>query len=269
MTALIPAVTDHQAAADACRAAAGGEVLIAEYPALASGQTVARMIREGLIRGYRPEGSFEASAHPAQGGTAVWARYTAGASPEPLPQTLTVRVPDYGRQIGYEGVRVLTVVISARCPVCGGPRGELRPDPFVRDGVRRERDAWSNPCGHQDDYTSVLLEAARRRELRESAVQNTAPARRRNEEIRGVDGGRFCMAVELIAAEAATWPWYSALRAIELLDKNGEHDAADAVRVFRGTSAGGSNVSAKSAALYLNHCDRQALAAATTTGDVK
>jgi hypothetical protein len=269
VTRYIPPVTDHQAAAVQCEVAAGAEVLICEYPTRASAESVAKYIREGIIRAYRPSGAFEAYAYPSQGGMTVWARYSGGAELKTLPLAMTVRVPDYGSQVGYEGVRVLTVEISARCPVCGGPRGELRPDLFVRDGVRRERDTWSNLCGHVDTYAAVLQEAARRRELGENADRPRTAGRPRSvKELRGVDGGRYCTAVEVIAAELSSSPWLSALRAAEILDDRGEHAAADAVRAYRVTCPG-TNTSAKSAALYLNHCDRQALAAGATEGDVQ
>lgn len=268
MSPLIAPLTDHPAAAALCQAAAGAEVLIAEYPSRSSAETVARGIRHGLIRAYRPAGSYDVSTHPSQGGTSVWARYTGGADVEALPTTLTVRVPDYGNQVGYEGVKVVTVEISARCLVCGGPRGEVRPDPFIRDGVRRERDAWSNPCGHEDTYGSVLLEAERRRTLGEGTPRAGRPraADRNRQDVRGVEGGQFCTAVDLIAAEIDSWPWVSSLRILEVLDQAGEHAAADAIRVFRANSLSGGNTSAKSAALYLIHCDRQELAAGTTAG---
>lgn len=268
MSPLIAPVTDHSAAAERCQDAAGAEVLITEYPSRASAETVARGVRHGLIRAYRPAGSYEASTYPSQGGTAVWARYTGGADAEALPAALTVRVPDYGNQVGYEGVRVVTVEISARCLVCGGPRGQLHPDSFVRDCVRHERDAWSNPCGHEDTYAGVLLEADRRRTLGEGTPPTGRPraAERNRQELRGVEGGQFCTAVDLIAAEIDSWPWLSSLRVLEVLHEAGEHDAADAIRVFRANSPSGGNTSAKSAALYLIHCDRQALAAGTTAG---
>lgn len=272
MTRFLPTKTqtDHQAMAWACEAAAteapGTEVRINLYPARGSGEAVARGIRTGNIRAYRPMGSFDAGAYPAEGGTAVWARFVAGLGLEPLPQELTVRVPDYGRQAGYEGVRVVSVQISARCLVCGGPRGALRPDSFVRDGVRLQRDAWTNPCGHADDYTAVLKEARRRQELGDARIRLDIPGG----DLKGIEGGAYCRAVDLIAERLATWPWLSALGAINLLTAHGEHDAADAVHAYRTNSHSGPHASGKGAARFLNYCDRQAAQAATeTTGDVK
>lgn len=254
MTTITTPVTDHQAAAYAVEFAAGSEIRVATYPAAASAVAVARGITTGRIRGYRPAGAFEAAAHMAEEGATVWARFTGGAELPPLPTSMTVRVPDYGTQVGYEGVRVVTVEISSRCRVCGGPRGPVRPDSFVRDGVRRERDAWTNTCGHADPYPAVLKEAA--------LFAEHGPARLRpaGAEIRGVKGGRFRKAVDLIAAELAVSPNRSALRAIELLTEAGEHPAADAIRVLWAGSPNGGNTSARSAALYLIHHDEQAAA---------
>ncbi|MXM66738.1 hypothetical protein GR925_25735 [Streptomyces sp. HUCO-GS316] len=263
MTSLTDRVTDYQAAAWACEAAAGAETFVAVYAAHTSAESVARGINNGRIRAYRPAGRFEARAFPAEGGAAVWSRFTAGEALPALPETLTVRVPNYGPQKGYEGVRVVTVEISARCQVCGGPRGELRPDTFRRDGVSHVRDAWDNPCGHADEYKAVLAEARRRQE-------GYPTGRSRGPVLAGVEGGAYRAAVDLIAAEVASWPWVTALRVIPLLEKAGEQAAADAVTRFRAEHGSGSNTSARSAALYLMHCDEEALkAAATTTGDVK
>ena len=58
----------------------------------------------------------------------------------------------------HEGLYSITILISDKCPVCGGPRGE----PFKTlsfDGSRRlEVDGWKNPCGHIDYYSDVLKE---------------------------------------------------------------------------------------------------------------
>ena len=177
---------------------------------------------------------------------------------------MTVRVPDYGTQRGYEGVRVVTVEISARCQMCGGPRGEAKPDPFVCDGEHLVRDAWTNGCGHGDDY-AVVLEEARQRADRPRRVKP------RDGEIEAVEGGRFAEAVALIAAAREENPWFSAQRAITLLNDHGQHEAAAEVRTFVMTNAGGHSTSANSAALYLVHLDAEARDAdtSTSTGDEK
>lgn len=241
--------TDRQAAAWAVEFAAGTEIRVAIYATAASAGAVARGITSGRIRAYRPAGAFEAAAHVAEEGVTVWARFTGGADLAPLPTSMTVRVPDYGTQAGYEGVRVVTVEISSRCRVCGGPRGPVRTDPFVCDGVRLERDAWTNTCGHIDDYAAVLKEAARR--------ANPPRPRPLGCELEGVEGGRFCKAVELIVEQLITAPWLSAVRVVEVLDQAGEHAAADAVRVLTAGAPNGGATSAKSAALYLIHHDEQ------------
>ncbi|MFI2434746.1 hypothetical protein [Streptomyces sp. NPDC018693] len=255
---------DHFAAAYRCQEQPGTEILVNVYRNKQGADAVARGINGGKYPAYRPVGSFQASAHPHEQGWAVWARCTDGLALEPLPQTRIVRVPDYGRQAGYEGVRIAEVEISARCQTCGGPRGEARPDTFVRDGVRLVRDAWTNPCGHKDDYRSVLREARR-------GTQAHRHGEPRGGEIQPVDGGHYTKAVTLLAGWLAENPWLSAQRAIERLNDHREYDAAHTVREFAMTSLSGSNTSAKSAALYLVHLDTTARDAdtSTTTGDEK
>jgi hypothetical protein len=247
-------VTDHQAAAYAVEFAAGTEIRVATYTAAASAEAVARGINSGRIRGYRPVGAFEAAVHVAEEGATVWARFTGGDEVAPLPTSMTVRVPDYGTQTGYEGVRVVTVEISSRCRVCGGPRGPVRPDSFVRDGVRLERDAWTNTCGHRDDYAAVLKEAAL------FGQWGHGRARPRGGDLRGVTGGRFRKAVNLLAEWLVTSPHMSAVRAAGLLDEAGEDRAAREVRSLWAGSPNGGNTSARSAAMYLIRLDEQAQA---------
>lgn len=249
MTTVPVTETDHQAAAWAVEAAAGAEVLVNIFPNAAGAASVARGICTSRIRAYqRAAGTFEAHAYPAEGGAAVWARYTPGPALEPLPQTLTVRVS--------QDRRVVTVEISARCQVCGGPRGELRDKLKITNDVWHVHDEWTNPCGHTDTTRTVLAEARRRATQREGA----ASLRPKGGDLAGVEGGAYCAAVDLIAAQAGAWPWLSALAAADLLDENGEHRAADVVREFRRTSGSGTNTSARSAALYLIHCDTEAAA---------
>ncbi|MGW2951607.1 hypothetical protein [Streptomyces eurythermus] len=257
---------DHQRIAWKCQLEPGTEVLVDIYPTRQAAEAVARGVRSGKFRAYRPAGAYESGAHPAQYGTAVWARFIEGQDVEPLPETMTVRVPDYGRQTGYEGVRVVTVEISTRCQTCGGPRGEAKPDTFVRDGERLVRDAWENLCGHPDDYAVVLQEAQYR-----AAHPRRHKGEARGGELRGVEGGRYAAAVDLIACALATNPWFSAQMAIALLNDNGQHEAAATVRQFTLTNVAGPSTSGKSAALYLAYLDAEARTAGNSkiVGDEK
>lgn len=59
----------------------------------------------------------------------------------------------------HEGVYGMVVKLYWVCPVCGGPRGEVK---NVRsyDGSRiLYCNGWSNPCGHIDKYYMVREEA--------------------------------------------------------------------------------------------------------------
>ena len=83
--------------------------------------------------------------------------------------TLRVRVIDRAleRKLwgtpGYRSILdVLKVVeISATCPRCGGPRGEVRTERACEDGQWYDVSRWENPCGHLDLYADVLREAGR------------------------------------------------------------------------------------------------------------
>jgi hypothetical protein len=238
---------DHPAAAMQCLNQPGVEVLVGVYPRQTGATTVARGITRGRLRSYRPSGAYEASAHPHEWGTAVWARYVDGIDVEPLPKTMTVRVPDYGTGLGYEGVRLATVEISARCRTCGGPRGTARPEEFVRDGVRLVRDAWTNRCGHEDSYEAVLAE-----------VLQDARAARRPKELLSIEGGRYAAAVDLVLSHLDANPSYSAQMSAEMLRQRGQEDAAAAIEEFARTRGTGSSTSGRSAVLYLNHLDREA-----------
>lgn len=57
------------------------------------------------------------------------------------------------------GVRTSTVAIADTCPRCGGPRGEPRLTRQCEEGEFYFAHAWTNPCGHVDDYAAVLTEA--------------------------------------------------------------------------------------------------------------
>ncbi|MEU6595412.1 hypothetical protein ABZ923_40505 [Streptomyces sp. NPDC046881] len=263
-TQMHPTAADHFAAAYRCLEEPGTELIVNVYLNRQGAEAVARGINTGKYPAYQPAGSFQASAHAHEQGWAVWARYVEGLDLEPLALTRIVRVPDHGCQAGYEGVRIVEVEISARCQTCGGPRGEVRPDPFVRDGARLVRDAWDNPCGHKDDYRSVLREARR-------GTQAHRHGEPRGGEIEPVDGGKYAKAVRLLAGWLGENPWLSAQKAIPLLKRCREFEAARMVREFAMTSLSGPNTSAKSAALFLVHLDTEALDAdaSTTTGDEK
>lgn len=62
---------------------------------------------------------------------------------------------------GSWGGRPVTVKIADTCPVCGGPRGELRWQTFCEDGEWFTVNVWTNACGHVDKYTDVLKEAGK------------------------------------------------------------------------------------------------------------
>ena len=55
----------------------------------------------------------------------------------------------------------LKVLIGARCPRCGGPRGEAKPGRVFEDGDVFYVDSWENPCGHVDNYADCYREARR------------------------------------------------------------------------------------------------------------
>jgi hypothetical protein len=68
----------------------------------------------------------------------------------------TVTVPAHSE---HNGVDAKSITLKWNCPTCGGPRGEVTQ---VRsyDGSRiLFCDGWSNPCGHVDKYSAVLVEA--------------------------------------------------------------------------------------------------------------
>lgn len=253
---------DHQAIAWKCQLEPGREFPVGVYRIRVDAARAARDIRAGANPIYRPVGFYEASAHPHARGTAVWVRYVEAGEPVPLPVSMTVRVPNYGTQRGYEGVRISEVTISARCASCGGPRGETVLHHFVRDGRRLSCDRWTNLCGHEDMYDAVLAEA---RVFAEQAAKSA----RRGPRIQS-PGGEFAQAVAILADAVGANPWMSAQSGIELLLKRGQGSAADAVRGFNDRNHG--TPSARSAALFLADCDARMLAAKaanTTTGDTK
>ncbi|WP_030672214.1 hypothetical protein [Streptomyces sp. NRRL B-1347] len=245
--------TDHTKVAAVARALPGKWTPVGVYGGVQSGHSVARWIRQGRIEQYAPQGAFEAYGATCDDGTAVWVRYVVGVDVEPLPKVINVRVPDYGTQVGYEGVAICTVEISSTCPRCGEPRGPVRPDPFVHDGQRLVRDQWTNPCGHVDQYSEVIAEARRH-----WGRGRTRPPHRKGRDLRGVEGGAFTAAVDIIAAQLADKPYLRASAAADLLDGQGYSVAAQVVRAYA-QSLGSRNTSARSAAAYLIERDQRAL----------
>lgn len=250
----------HADTAERARQTPGVFVLANVYPARESGEALARRIRTGQgPTAYRPAGEYEAYSAQHDDGTALWVRYVAGLTGVlPMRETITVRVPDYGTQRGYEGVRISTVEISAKCRRCGGPRGPVRAHHFIRDGARFACDRWTNDCSHTDEYSAVLAEARLRVELAD------APALR-GPVIRGVEGGQYAAAVDFLAAQILVKRWLRAKSAAVLLDENGHTAAAAVVRAFITGNTTGAQASAKSAALYLMSRDERRPAAGTWT----
>lgn len=237
----------HADAAARAQAEPGTWVLANVYETQESGQATARSIRcgNGPIA-YRPAVDWESYAAPHTDGTAVWVRHVAGLKNlEPLPETLTVRVADYGTQPGYAGVRVTPVVISAKCVRCGGPRGPVATHHFLRRSRRIWCHVWENRCGHADEYNALIEEAERLKQ----------PAPPKGPEIKGVEGGKFAPAVDLIAALLKERPRVKAHVAATALADGGHTAAAEAVRAFIGMTGVGRMTSAQAAARYLVQCD--------------
>ncbi|MFF0092790.1 hypothetical protein ACFYSF_22895 [Streptomyces canus] len=254
---------DHQAAAWKLEAQPGIETLVHVYAGRQGADSVARGIRTGRIPAYRPAGDFDAIAAMHEDGTAVWARYVKDLELPPLTTEMTVRVPNYGGQTGQEGVHVVEVEISARCQSCGGPRGPVRDDFLVRDGVRHVRDAWDNPCGHKDDYRAVFAEAGQLRRLKDRQSK-------RHVAVAGVRGGANQAAVDLIAEALTGTPWLSAKNAADTVERAGFTEAADLIWEFIRSNSS-RTPSGRAAGLYLMQRDQEALVAAQndTTGDTK
>ncbi|MEU5498452.1 hypothetical protein [Streptomyces griseofuscus] len=243
---------DHLAVAADAQTHPGQWLHCNDYRTGQAAEHVVRMIRDGRIRSYQPQAAYETyAAHLAGGNAAVWVRYIIGVETKPMPESLWVRVPDYGSQPGYSGVRIRAVEIYPYCPACGGPRGELRNDRFVRDGVHLVRDAWDNACGHRDTYPGVIAEAHR------LSTRRAAGDGRKS--LRGVPGGRYEAAVNLLARAVEENVRVSAHTAVELLEEAGHKAAAVEVAAFHRVLMGRSNVSARSALLYLNSQDEEAL----------
>jgi hypothetical protein len=82
--------------------------------------------------------------------------------------TVTVRdrrTEDANWGHGLFFARLVTVEIPRRCLACGGPTGEPFGFNGCEDGAYYHVDRWVNPCGHIDDYPSILdaVEAGRGR----------------------------------------------------------------------------------------------------------
>ncbi|MFE6551647.1 hypothetical protein ACFVHS_25050 [Streptomyces sp. NPDC057746] len=244
---------DHRAIADAAKATPGVWLLACVYPVLESGRAAARRIRNGRQSAYEPGGAFEAYAARHDDGTAVWLRFVDGLDDvQPMPDVLTVRVPDYLPGPGYEGVHIATVDISARCQRCGGPRGRLRRHHFRKDDRHLVCDRWDNCCGHKDMYPDVLAEARTLAQVRTTPTEKLP-------EIRGVEGGQFFDAVNLIAEAVKDKRAMRATAAAQLLDDHGQHAAADVIRNHVRTSVTGAHITAKEVAYLLVQIDTAAL----------
>ncbi|MFE0541063.1 hypothetical protein [Streptomyces sp. NPDC058891] len=249
-------LTDHRAVATAAKRAPGTWLLACVYPGLESGRASARRVRVGGSPAYTPKGDFDAYAAKHDDGTAVWVRYIGSTDDlEPMPDTMRVRVPDYRPRSGYEGVQIATIEISSRCQRCGGPRGPVRPHHFRKDDRHLVCERWENACGHQDMYPSVLAEARRLEQVR-------TPPREQLSDIRGVEGGQFFNAVNLIAEAVKEKRALRAMAAARFLDDRDQQTAADVIRNHVRNSVSGGHITAKEAAYLLVQLDT-----ATLNGD--
>ncbi|MDX2645080.1 hypothetical protein PV341_16205 [Streptomyces sp. PA03-1a] len=212
---------NHVTTAATARGERGVWVPVFTYRATPTAQQIARLARSGGLA-YGPAGEFEAYAALVPTGAAVWVRYVGGDGPvpPPMPERMTVRVPDYGPGPDYQGVRIVEVSILPTCSVCGGPRGfdRIVPDCFQRDDVWHVRDQWANPCTHKDMYEDVLSEA---RSLRRRA-NPVVPVVETN-------GGRFAEAVEFLVKGATAKRFVHAKQGAQALDEAGHTEAAGIV----------------------------------------
>ncbi|SOE31690.1 hypothetical protein [Streptomyces sp. OK228] len=197
---------EFAAAARSAREQRGTWVRLGVYGSVRGSRTTVGRIRNGKAD-FAPVGAWDAYSAACEDGQAVWARHIGGGpAPAPLPDTMAVRIRYDGEGPGYEGVGVLTVTISTRCPRCGGPRGveSIRPYRFTHDGQHLVVDAWKNPCGHEDVYAAVLAESRQERRATPTELVQAAYAARE---------------IGVNAAQAAN-----------LLERNGYDDAAALVR---------------------------------------
>ncbi|MEU0276063.1 hypothetical protein [Streptomyces sp. NPDC006307] len=247
------AVSDHAAVAAAARAERGTWMLAALYPSSATARGVAKHIRNGSEKypAYLPVGSYEAYAARAGDDEALWVRYVAGKEPvKPLPDHMTVRVRHEGGGPGYEGVGVITVAISTRCPACGGPRGwdTVTAHSFRHDDAWLVVDRWTNPCGHTDMYDAVVRES-RDRPLPPPPI--------------ALPPGGATGPVAVVLSAAQVRPAMHAAQAALLLEEQGYVNAAELIRAELRARRG--HMSAKQAAAYLTECGSPAASLRTTT----
>lgn len=84
-------------------------------------------------------------------------------TPDSTADTMRVRIRDRASEapwgVGPTAPIVRTVYVPARCPRCGGERGEPSNLNQYDDGVHYSVDVWRNPCGHVDRYEDVMREA--------------------------------------------------------------------------------------------------------------
>ncbi|MFJ6014538.1 hypothetical protein [Streptomyces sp. NPDC092952] len=239
----------HRAVAEAARAERGVWMLAGIYPSRMGGTSAARRIPLAQkMPSYEPAGAYEAYTAPARDdGWAVWIRYVAGApKPEPRPATMTYRVCDRGSGRGYVGVHVVTVVVAAECPVCGGPRGMAVPHRFHEDGDWYVVDQWKNRCGHIDMYDDVLTEYRRRQAQIDEAVRKASA---HTVGIGPADAGEYTDAVALLHAAASEIRGLHAKQAAQILDTRGHGEAAR--RVMEEMRDRSGHMSARQAALFL------------------
>lgn len=215
------ALVDHLAAVEAARETPGTWVLAGLYPNSQSAKTSARCILTGSPKfpDYEPVGAFEAYAAPAGEDESVWVRYVGDGPVRPLPDTMTVRIRHNGELRGYR-----TVTVAARCPACGGPRGwdTVWPISAPHRGDLLTVDRWTNPCGHQDTYLSMLRES-RLRPIQQPVEPEPEPVHERQaDEAEGP--------VALILAAASERRGMHAAQAALLIEEHGYQDAALAIR---------------------------------------
>lgn len=239
----------HQMHAAAMRAKPGTWHLVHVYAAAEGGRGAAHRIpRATRMPSYEPAGTFEAYSAPHDnGGTAVWARYTGGLTTViPRPVSMTYRVCDHGSGPGYVGVRIETVVVSAECPTCGGPRAQARPSRFHKDGDWYSADRWDNPCGHIDSYAAVLAEFRKRQAELEEAEQRDAA---RAVGAGPAEAGEFTDAVLLLNGAASEIRGLHAKQAAVFLAMRGETEAARLIQEELAERSG--RMSARQAAVFL------------------
>jgi hypothetical protein len=132
--------------------------------------TAKAVYAKALIRGYSPSTgrmTLEAYLSGARPGRTIATINTGDLQPfrsrtvDDIPPAplMTVFVLNRGCTRSYEGVWTTEVTIVKTCPVCGGPRGDAYGSHFREDGEYYHCHTWDNPCGHNDMYSSVLVEA--------------------------------------------------------------------------------------------------------------